>query len=164
MSDTDPHVFQDYLGWIYSGRLDSSLSAHEGTNALGGQRDRLAVRYIELYLVGDVLDDLLLRNKVIRLLVTDTSVLPHPDIVGRVWRKTPENSPIRRMLVDRATIRTKRDFLNNNLGSYPEGFVLQVALSLLQEVPAKGKELLEAKLSSYLEPMEKLSEQTEKLW
>jgi hypothetical protein len=39
---------------------------------------------------------------------------------------------------------------------FPRGFVLQVAVSLLQEVPAKGKELLEAKLPSYLEPVEKV--------
>jgi hypothetical protein len=150
LPDIDPQVFQDYLSWIYSGRLDLSTGVHEDS----GSRDRLVVRYLELYLVGDALDDLLLRNKVIRLLVMDTSVLPRPSIVERVWKKTPESSPIRKVLVDRATIRTKRDFLTSNLVHFPRGFVLQVAVSLLQEVPAKGKELLEAKLPSYLEPVE----------
>lgn len=58
------------------------------------------------------------------------------------------------MLVDRATIRTKRDFLTSNLALYSAEFVLQVALSLVQEVPTKGKELLEAKIPSYLESEE----------
>jgi hypothetical protein len=37
---------------------------------------------------------------------------------------------------------------------YPESFVQQVAVALLQEVPTQNREIFTAKLPSYLEPVE----------
>jgi hypothetical protein len=155
LPDVEPQVFQHYVTWVYSGRVDISSSiTKDDPKASKEERQRIVAMHLELYLLGDVLDDVLLRNKAIRLPVMDASILPRANTVRRVWEKTPENSPVRRLLVDRAIIRTRREFLTGNLIHYPAGFVLQVAVSLLQEVPSKGKLLLEAKLPSYLEPVE----------
>lgn len=110
-------------------------------------------KYLELYLLSDILDDIRLRNKVLQTLVLNTATTPCPQTMARVWEKTPEDSPVRRMLVDRATLRTKRTYLLANLTEYPEDFVQQVALKLLQEVPTKDKEVFEAKLPLYSEPV-----------
>lgn len=152
-----PQVFQKYLSWAYSGELDLSWAASKDMDTLKVvdgllyETDRMVARGIELYLLGDRLDDIGLRNKTIRMLVSDTSKLPRPSTAHRVWDNTPENSPIRRMIVDRATMLTKRTFLAQSLAKYPEDFVQQVALSLLEDVPTKNKECFMAKLPTYLE-------------
>lgn len=56
--------------------------------------------------------------------------------------------------MDRAALRTKRENLNANMTRYPANFVQQVAVKLLQEAPTKPCEVFEAKLPSYLEPVE----------
>ena len=154
LPDVDASVFQSYLAWVYSGKLDvtcfSSNFVDEETP--GGARN--VAKYLELYLLGDALDDIRLRNKVLQTLVLDTESLPCPETVRRVWENTLDNSLVRRMMVDRVTLRGKRTYLLKNLAKYPEGFVQQVAAALLQEVPKKDQEIFKAKLPSYLEPVE----------
>ena len=56
--------------------------------------------------------------------------------------------------MDRAILRTRRDYLIANMARQPESFVQQVAVKLLQEVPGQNSEVFEAKIPSYLEPVE----------
>lgn len=111
-------------------------------------------KYFELYFLGDVLDDVRLRNKVLQTLVLDTDTSPCPQTVTRIWEKTPADSPGRRVVVDRVILRSNRSILTARMTEYPESFVQQVAIKSLQEVPTMEKEAFEARLSSYLESVE----------
>ena len=154
LPEVDPSVFQGYLSWVYSTSLSIVGITTDGIDKLSGTQSRAIAQYLELYLLGDVLDDISLRNKVLQTIVLDTRGAPNPRTVVRAWEKTPFNSPVRRMLVDHAVLRTQRAYLADNLTRYPEGFVQQVAIASLQQVPTKNRDVYREKLNSYLEPAE----------
>lgn len=56
--------------------------------------------------------------------------------------------------MDRAVLRTRRKYLVANMAQYPESFVQQVAVKLLQEVPTQNNEVFKTKIPSYMEPVE----------
>jgi hypothetical protein len=151
LPDIDASVFQCYLTWVYCGRLDVKCISIAAIDDLHYKIDRNIIRHLELYILGDVLDDVRLRNSVLRTLVTKIQSLGSPEGLKLVWEKMPDNAPIRRMLVDRATLRTRQDYLIENVAQYPESFVQQVTATLLQGVPGRSKEVFEARLPSYLE-------------
>lgn len=61
----------------------------------------------DLYLVGDSLDDVRLRNRAMELLVvnSDLSAISQFD---RIYQHTPVNSPLRKMYVDGKTFGANR--------------------------------------------------------
>lgn len=154
LPQVDAPVFRSYLTWASCGQLDVSCFSNEDINKLPGQGSQIVAKYLELYFLGDVLDDVHLRNKVLQTLVLSADNMLHVQTVQRVWEKTPNNSPVRRMMVNRATLRGQRTTLQDRLTEFPEGFVQQVAAALLQEVPTQGTEVFRAKLPSYFEPVE----------
>jgi hypothetical protein len=153
----DPPIFQSYVSWAYSPSLNiAELTADEIGGFSAREECRLVAKCLELYILGDVLDDIRLRNKVLQTLALDIRDIIFPEIEGRAWEKTPENSPMRRMMVDRAMMRGKRSYLLGKLDKYPEDFVQRFAAELLQEVPIKDKKIFDAKLPSYLETLEEV--------
>jgi hypothetical protein len=126
----------------------------EGVEVVPGEDRRFQTKLIHLYILGDVLDDVHLRNRVMEILVCETPGFPSPRTLERVWEKTPENSLLRKMLVSRATLRACREGLARHMSELPEGFVRQLAMSLLQRVPFESRRVFEAELPSYLEPVE----------
>jgi hypothetical protein len=141
-----PHVnaslFQCYLTWAYGGQVDVTGFTDVDLEDLLGGEALLVAKLIELYILGDVLDDLHLRNRVIRILVLETTSLPRPSSLKRVWENTPDSSPIRRMLVRRATLLTTRPSLTKQLTSCPEGFVQHSLLRYCNSSQAKIKDAL----------------------
>lgn len=155
LPDVHPPVFQSYLSWVYSTSLNTVEPTNDDIDEITNEKDRAVARYVELYLLGDALDDVHLRNRVMKTLVLDTTTVPCLQTVHRVWEHTPDSSLIRKMILDRAISRTKRAYLVDNLTQHPETFVQQVALTLLQGAQKLSREAFEAKLPSYLEPVEK---------
>ena len=153
LPDVDPPVFQSYLSWVYSTTLNIAALTDQDTDKTVSENSRVVAKYVELYLLGDVLDDVRLRNKVLQTLVLDTETMPRLETVQRVWKKTPHNSPIRRMIVECAAWRVNRPYLQSKLTEYPEDFVQRVAAILLCEVPIKSQTLFTARLPAYLEPV-----------
>jgi hypothetical protein len=98
LPDVDSSVLRSYLSWVYSGQVDVSSISDEAL-AIDGEADvseraRNGAKYLELYILGDVLDDVRLRNKAIQTLIMDTVCYPRASTTRRVWDKTPETSPI----------------------------------------------------------------------
>lgn len=154
LPDVDASVFQSYLAWVYCKQLDVSYFDSNFIDEDIPDRARTVAIYFELCLLGDSLDDMCLRNKVLQTLVRDTESLPCPETVRRLWENMLESSLVRGMMVDRVTIRGRGTYLLENLAKYSEGFVQQVAVTLLQEVPKTDQEGFKAKLPSYLELVE----------
>lgn len=154
LPDVKASVFQSYLTWVYCGQLDITCVSSEDIDYLPSERGEIAAKYLELYFLGDAFDDIRLRNRVLETLVLAISNVIFSSIVTRVWEKTPDTSPVRRMILDRAYLLGKRSYLLRHLTEYPEDFVQQVAAKLLQEVRTKDKEIFRGRLPSYLEPVE----------
>lgn len=149
LPDVEASLFHCYIARVYGGKVDVERFANEGIEKLPGKDDRLVAKLLELYILGDALDDIHLRNRVLQILVLETTVLPHAETVKRVWEKTPEHSSIRKMIVRRAVLRTDRADLMEDLKNFTADFVLQVAVSLLGLVPAKEKKSFEEELHTW---------------
>lgn len=147
-------LFPCYLIWIYGGKLDVKRYTNEAIEELPSGGYKLAAKLVEMYILGDALDDVRLRNRVIQTLVLETKVLPNSKTIKRIWENTLDGSHIRKMIVRRAVLRTERAPLANALKDYPADLVLQLAGSLLELVPEKDKKSFEQELPSYLELVE----------
>jgi hypothetical protein len=87
----DPPIFQSYVSWAYSPSLNiAELTADEIGGFSAREECRLVAKCLELYILGDVLDDIRLRNKVLQTLALDIRNIIFPEIVVRAWEKTPE--------------------------------------------------------------------------
>lgn len=69
LPDVEVGAFRAYIVWVCSGKVVVNKSTREDIKAAA--RDDL-FGTVELYLLGVVLDDLLLRNAVMRILVTNS--------------------------------------------------------------------------------------------
>jgi len=158
LPNVNPSTFQSCLIWVYSNLLNVEevvIDDIYGDPDDFADDDRHVAKLVELYLLGDVLDDVRLRNKAMQTLVKHTKRSPRRYTVTRIWDKTPENSPLRKMMVSRTTSRTPREYFIESLTEYPEGFVQEVAALLIQIVPRKDKASFVAELSTFMEPVEK---------
>jgi hypothetical protein len=89
-----------------------------------------------IYLVGDVLDDVKLRNIATRLL--NAQVLEHgavaPRMIRLIWENTTAPSPLRRWTVLTTIMATNRKYFARNAARYPADFMTQVAAEALTRV------------------------------
>lgn len=144
LPSVEPGVFQRYLDWAYGDVVVSQATL----------QDNLEMS-VKLYLLGDTLEDVRLRNKVLRALNSYSSIdklQPGPKSHRLIWDSTPPSSPLRRWAIDAAILRVRRENFERNLSSYPMGFVRQVALKkLMQQKPTVAVKTFQAKLPEYIE-------------
>jgi hypothetical protein len=100
-----PRDFQRYLAWLYSKKLQAA-----------SKEAQVAVMHatIDLYILGDVLDDIRLRNAAIELLFmlepSSEHGLPSIDTVEKMWTQTPPNSFLRNMYVEKYVFRLEAEY------------------------------------------------------
>jgi hypothetical protein len=108
---------------------------------------------VNLYLLGDVLDDVAFRNAAMQLLYTHSETTknqPSGPTIARIWENTPEKSLLRKWVLDVTVLRLSRESFAEEAANYPAEFVLQLASKLMREVKLTPKQLT-ARLSDYLE-------------
>lgn len=136
-----PCVFEMYLDWIYFGEIASKVT------------DWSMGPLINLYMLGDMLDDKDLRNNVIVALqngsykarkITGTSHICH------IWENTKESSMLRKWALDAILLR-KRSSFEESAMKYPPDFVRQIAVKLMQQTPATRSADFLAKTREYQE-------------
>lgn len=137
LPEADPKVFQRYLSWIYSGQLEWVCSSNVTTETLhsaswDGVKEEL-IMMIDLYRLGDALGDKRLHNRAMEMLVISITWGPSVAMVCLVWENTPDNSPLRKMCVNRCVARGSRDFFTENVAKLPPGYVQEVAVLSLRE-------------------------------
>lgn len=93
LPEVKPNVFQVYLDWAYTGIL-----AVEDAQTPEEDRGRSCSGIIDVYLLGDVLGDVKLRDQAMQLLNThvDGHQLPSLLSVRKFFRNTPTNSKLRK--------------------------------------------------------------------
>lgn len=139
-------AFQAYLVWVYTGRVAVNK---------GAPRHQLRA-IIELYLLGDVLDDVLLRNAAMRSLVINIpvwNVVPSVSLVTHIWASTPTKSPLRQLIIDIVVKRVGRASVETCVSvDHPAEFVHSIAVVSLKQLSTVSAEKFISGLNGYLEP------------
>lgn len=93
-------AFEGYINWAYSDTLVAESTVSRNIDMM-----------IDLYLLGDKLDDIKLRNKTLKALhsyATIDKTLPGAQNIGIIWEGTPSSSPLRRWALDSLVARRSR--------------------------------------------------------
>jgi hypothetical protein len=89
LPETEVRVFEGYLQWLYTG--DLTLSQND------------LYEEIELYILGDFLDDAKFRNSLLDSLMSgfhDENFVPTALVVQLAWDKTPSDSWLRQAILE----------------------------------------------------------------
>jgi hypothetical protein len=147
-------AFRHYCKWIYSGSIPTSLCTPE--SELDGKVAEHAL-LVSLYVLGDSLDDVQLRNLTTQELSTSlerSDLLPSPSMYADVWSSTPSGSLFRKQLIDIVVARLSLDDLATSIAKYPLEFLQELVLAAMTEVPVVTWEAATANKHKYLEPEE----------
>ena len=127
LPDVQPPDFQVYVHWSYTGNLvieDDATKSDRGLNLA------------RMYIIGDVLDDVKLRNSAMRLL--NALVIAQgffcPRVIRLIWENTTNPSCLRQWTVDTAILAINRKDFSKNAARYPAEFMSAMALEALQHI------------------------------
>lgn len=136
-------AFESYINWAYSDTLVAESTM-----------DRNIKMMIDLYLLGDRLEDIKLRNKTLKALhsyATIDQIHPNAQDTTKLWHGTPPSSLLRTWVLDVTVSRLGRKSFEDNLTNYPSEFVQELALKALQKIPTIAPKEFQAKLPLYVE-------------
>jgi hypothetical protein len=138
---TKPSVFEMYVDWIYFSEIASKV-----TGTLTGP-------LFDLFLLGDMVDDRDVRNKVMDALQANnrkTLTSPSPSDIRYVWENTSEGSMLRKWVLDLYVLRSKPYFANH-VAQLPSELVMQIAAKLMEQTTCITPEAFLAKSQEYQE-------------
>jgi hypothetical protein len=138
--------FRLYAHWVYNSTIDVGVEDVEETQD----------NCLRMYILGDVLDDYRLRNAAMELLIDSltSTTQPSPETVWDVYERTPEGSPLRKLLVDWriGSGEGERDKFAVEVELYPAEFVQELAVALMRRSPIASSEAIVASLKSSFHP------------
>ena len=154
LPETKAEAFKEYCKWVYSGVIPNTHCTPTSDD-----KDKIDEKnlFISLYLLGDSLEDVQLRNVAIQafcngLRAADT--LPQSSKYTEIWSSTPSGSRFRKQLVDLVLARYNRDLITETIAEYPPEFTQELALAALRKVPIITWEAAIGDNTKYLEPEE----------
>lgn len=133
-------TFRAYVVWVYAGKIAVNKS---------NLKDEFR-QTVGLYLLGDILDDLVLRDEAMKTMVTKP-MASDGALVGQIWDSTTLGSRLRQMIVDAIIMGGTRNKQPGDLSNYPKELLQTLTVSLLGRVPTVSKEKFVAGLGAYLE-------------
>jgi hypothetical protein len=143
LPEIETMVFQRYVEWVYGDILVHGEDMGENMREM-----------VKLYLLGDELDDVKLRNKVLKALSHYRSadrLLPGLGSIDFIWSRTTPSSPLRMWIIDGMMMKYPRPWIEDNLAKYPAELMQQIALKFIQQTPHVSDKIFQAKLPEYLE-------------
>lgn len=151
LPEAQPATFQSYCHWIYSEDLPEPTCTDESA-----KRDKLAEQktLIKLYLLGDILDDVQLRDKATSVLFVAMRRQQIPPSVGNmklIYESTPSSSLLRKMIVDVFISRIDRSDVAQSLTYYPAEFIQEVAAAAVTSAPSWTWDQVARRLPQYAE-------------
>jgi hypothetical protein len=118
LAEVHPGVFEGYLQWLNTGTITSSFPIDKPS----------AFELVELYILGDFLDDAAFRNAVLDDLTSSAfEMWPGICSVSLVWENTPGDSPLRKLILEiwaKKPIGLIVEKLVNGVEEYPPAFVV----------------------------------------
>ena len=144
----DPTTFKAYCGWIYSGETFKLTCTEHSSRREMTAEDR---QLIKLYLLGDILDDVQLRNRTLPLFAK--SVQNHRQLLGsssysRIYSSTLPGSPLRRTIVEIIVSRACRKDFGTNASRYPPELMQEVALAALAAAPLVDWDIIHKRIKA----------------
>jgi len=142
-------AFQLYVDWTYTNELNldrTTLEAGDVVNSL-----------VQLHLLGDVLDDVKLRNKTLRLMtveVREAKLFLNSEQRHFIWRHTAPNSSIRKWVIDHFASLADSTMMEKFGSTLPADLVLQTAVMLVArhvKCSKRDRKALEERLETYME-------------
>jgi hypothetical protein len=151
----EPEHFRVYIDWSYTGKLaveDDATKADHGMNLAN------------MFILGDVLDDVELRNSAARLL--NAQVVAHgffyPRVVRLIYENTASSSLLRKWTAEAAFLLLDRKYFAKHAVRYPADFMSELAVKALQQlspIPSNRQEReCQELLAHCLEPEGETSE------
>lgn len=148
--EVEPKTFQSYVEWLYSGNYQLPACKGDPMDVVLSALDAA----INLYLVGDFLDDVHLRNHIMEaLFIHRLGYLPHVKMLKNLWARTTPASLLRKIFVEKIVVCGSRETFAMNISKYPAELVQEVALSSLTRLGTKDAATSSSKLESFLEPV-----------
>ena len=145
--------FQAYIVWVYSGKV--SVNVNESPSSAVDKASVELNETTELYLLGDFLGDLQLRNAAMRTWVLKSKVWgiqPTSSLIKKVWDSTPPGSLFRKMIFDHTIMRFERGAFEKDSANYPKELLHSIAVTLMHKAHGADCETFIAGLDGYLEP------------
>jgi hypothetical protein len=154
LPEVKPEVFQQYSNWVYSGTITPCrcVDATESNFRVAEQ-----LMFIDLYLLGDSLDDISLRKAATQASLSHLKAgngIPPPSALAVVWSLTPPKSLFRKLMVDCTIANCEREALGKRIAAYPQEFVQEVAMAALLKCKTTTLEKAIGEGFDYLEPEE----------
>jgi hypothetical protein len=128
LPEVEPRLFRSYLNWVYTGDLAVDVSVADAEETASELKYR---GFVKLYVLGDTLDDLALRNSAMKIIVNGDHQLG-PKSITWAFENTPPTSLMRKQLVRVAATRWNRETYIKQEELYPTEFVRALALQLMQ--------------------------------
>jgi hypothetical protein len=156
LDEVKAETFRAYIVWVYAEKITANRSTQG--DAKVAALDEFA-ETVDLYLLGEFLDDLRLRNAAMRALVTNSKlwiIQLLPKLIDQIWKSTLPDSLLRKMIVD-ATVSRALDPMytsgfEQHSEDYPKDFLRCVAVASMKKLPFIGSTAFASGVSKYLEP------------
>lgn len=146
LPEVKSETFQRYVDWAYRDALAAEPTAGEGLDMS-----------VELYLLGDLLDDVKLRNATVKALLRhmkEDRLCPGPLLMGRIFERTAPTSLLRTLIVDITIMTVNRRKIEESIVNWPVDLVRQLALKSMQRLPRVHSRKVLEQSSEYLEAEE----------
>lgn len=151
LPETTVATFQAYCSWIYTGYLQERTCTEE--SEMSDKNDEQEA-LVELYLLGNTLDDIKLRDSAKSMLfytIKCHETLPCESTVEMIWNSTPSGSLLRKMIVDAFVATADRDMFAEAIHKFPADFAREVAAAALKAASTSSWDCLADKLWQYTE-------------
>jgi hypothetical protein len=150
LPEVEPALFRSYVAWLYSGNYQLGVSKDDTVDA----QDSALDTGVELYLLGDFLNDIRFRNKVMgKLASNDLRRFPTLSKLEKVWERLSPNSLLRKMYVEDMIMRMSRKRFTDDHKLFPVGLLQDIAVAALTRIAPSKTQSFHTKLPSFLEPV-----------
>jgi len=144
LPDCDADLFAIYVQWLYSGAIVLLDSSALEQDPIGSAQRQLL---IGLYVLGDKLRDTALRNMAIDCYIINLEqqgLMPGSASIDRIWNCTPENSKLRKLVLDFALWMSDEKLvqqLEAMRKTYSLAFLADIAIALAKAGRTRSKTL-----------------------
>jgi hypothetical protein len=146
LPETRAHDFQMYVSWVYATRM---IELKNGDDLVSR---KLLFR---MYVLGDVLDDLQLRNAALEQLISSTALYttqPNIEETKYVYENTPSGSALRGFLVEYRIGRGCREDFAKDVAKYPIEFIQEFAAAAFSKIQSSTRPIVTASLRNSFKP------------
>jgi hypothetical protein len=122
LADAEPRIFKCYLKWVYTNEIVIEIEDDPRDPNRQWRRPKEQDRLIKLYVLGNTLDDVRLRNRVLKDLI-NIDTRPFARSVTWAYEHTASTSNLRSVLVQLAVYRWHRNTFLNHTPDYHHEFL-----------------------------------------